>query len=111
MKDDKHQPETARPTNFRDNQMANVGRLLTKIKATWHHLNPILPQQQVLDTPNTPEKQDLDLKSQLMMLIEGFKKDINNSFHNSSSSKENKWNTPTKGGKLHNRNSKKLIFF
>ena len=29
---------------------------------------------------NTPEKQDLDLKSQLMMLTEGFKKDSNNSF-------------------------------
>ena len=29
--------------------------------------------------PNTLEKQDLDLKSQLMMMIGGFKKDINNS--------------------------------
>jgi hypothetical protein len=29
--------------------------------------------------PNTPEKQDLDLKSHLMMLVEDFKKDINNS--------------------------------
>ena len=29
--------------------------------------------------PNTPEKQELDLKSYLMMLIEGFKKDLNNS--------------------------------
>jgi hypothetical protein len=29
--------------------------------------------------PNTPEKQDSDLKSLLMMIIEGFKKDINNS--------------------------------
>ena len=33
--------------------------------------------------PNTPGKQDLDLKSQIMMLMEGFmegfKKDINNS--------------------------------
>ena len=29
--------------------------------------------------PNTPEKQDLHLKSELMMLIEGFKRDINNS--------------------------------
>ena len=29
--------------------------------------------------PNTPEKQELDLKSHLMMLIEEFKKDINNS--------------------------------
>ena len=29
---------------------------------------------------NTPEKQDSDLKSHLMMMIEDFKKDINNSF-------------------------------
>jgi hypothetical protein len=28
---------------------------------------------------NTPEKQDLDLNSHLMMLIENFKKDINKS--------------------------------
>ena len=30
--------------------------------------------------PNTPEKQDLDLKSYLMMVVEDFKKGINNSF-------------------------------
>ena len=29
--------------------------------------------------PNTPEKQDSDLKSHLMMMIQDFKKDINNS--------------------------------
>jgi hypothetical protein len=29
--------------------------------------------------PNTPEKQDSDLKSLLMMMIKDFKKDINNS--------------------------------
>jgi hypothetical protein len=29
--------------------------------------------------PNTPEKQDMDLKSYLMMLVEDFKKNINNS--------------------------------
>jgi hypothetical protein len=29
--------------------------------------------------PNKPEKQDLDLKSHIMMLIKDFKKDINNS--------------------------------
>ena len=28
---------------------------------------------------NTPEKQDSDLKSHLMMMIEEFKKDVNNS--------------------------------
>jgi hypothetical protein len=30
-------------------------------------------------SPNTPEKQDSDLKSHLMMMIEDFKKDTNNS--------------------------------
>jgi hypothetical protein len=30
--------------------------------------------------PNTPEKQDLDLKSYLTMLVESYKKGINNSF-------------------------------
>jgi hypothetical protein len=30
--------------------------------------------------PNTPEKQDSDLKSYLMMLVEDFKKGINNLF-------------------------------
>jgi hypothetical protein len=29
--------------------------------------------------PNTPEKQDSDLKSHLMMMTQDFKKDINNS--------------------------------
>jgi hypothetical protein len=29
--------------------------------------------------PNTPKKQDLDLKSYLMMLVEDFKEGINNS--------------------------------
>jgi hypothetical protein len=29
--------------------------------------------------PNTPEKQDSDLKSHLMMMVEDFKKNINNS--------------------------------
>jgi hypothetical protein len=29
--------------------------------------------------PNTPEKQDLDLKSLLIIMVEDFKKDINNS--------------------------------
>jgi hypothetical protein len=39
----------------------------------------ILPPQQAMDTPNTWEKQDSYLKLHLMMIIEDFKKDINNS--------------------------------
>ena len=45
----------------------------------WQHPNPILWQQKVLDTPNTPEKQDLDLKSLVMMMLEEYKKYINKS--------------------------------
>jgi hypothetical protein len=48
----------------------------TETKATWHHQNPVLLQQQALDIP-TQEKQDSDLKSHLMIKIEDFK-DINN---------------------------------
>ena len=50
---DKHQSGTAGPTDTRDNQMAKgkYRSLITEIKAIWHHLNPIIPQQQVLDAP------------------------------------------------------------
>jgi hypothetical protein len=33
------------------------------------------------------------------------------SFHQSSPTKDNRWETPTQGGKLHPRKSKKTIFF
>ena len=54
---DKTRSETARPANTREKQM-----VISKNKNS-----------------NTPEKQDSDLKSHLMMMIENFKKDINNS--------------------------------
>jgi hypothetical protein len=38
------------------------------------------PMTESLDTLNTPEKQDSDIKSHLVMMIEDFKKDINNFF-------------------------------
>ena len=71
---DKVQPETARPTNTRNNQMVK-GK----------HKNPTNKNQghmatSELSSPNTPEKQEMDLKLYLMLLIEGFKKDLNNSF-------------------------------
>ena len=40
---------------------------------------PNSPTRATSGYPYTPEKQDLDLKSQLMMLVEGFKKEMNNS--------------------------------
>ena len=54
-------------------QKANSRLLTIKTKTTWHHQNPVLPpQQEVLDTLDTPEKQDLDLSSYLMTLVENF---------------------------------------
>jgi hypothetical protein len=38
--------------------------------------------------PNTPEKQDSDLKSHLMVMLENFKKDINNSLKEIQENKE-----------------------
>jgi hypothetical protein len=40
---------------------------------------PSSPTTASPEYPNTPKKQDSDLKSYLMMLVEDFKKDINNS--------------------------------
>jgi hypothetical protein len=42
-------------------------------------LEPSSPTTASPGYPNTLEKQDVDLKSHLMMLIEDFKKDINKS--------------------------------
>jgi len=40
---------------------------------------PNSPMKVNAEYPNTPEKQDLDLKSHLIMMTEDFKKDIKNS--------------------------------
>jgi hypothetical protein len=54
-------------------QKANIRILLTETKATHQYQNLALPIQPVLDNHNTPEKQDSDLKSYLMMLVEDIK--------------------------------------
>ena len=45
----------------------------------WASSEPSTPTTASPGYPNTPEKQDSDLKSYLMMLVEDFKKGINNS--------------------------------
>jgi hypothetical protein len=45
----------------------------------WASSEPSMPTTVSPGYPNTPEKQDSDLKSYLMMLVEDFKKGINNS--------------------------------
>jgi hypothetical protein len=39
----------------------------------------VLTPQQALNTPNTLKKQESDLKSHLLMMVEDIRKDINNS--------------------------------
>ena len=53
-------------------QKANLRILLTEAKTTRHHQNTVCPLQRVLDAPTHPKKQDSDLKSYLMMLVEDF---------------------------------------
>jgi hypothetical protein len=77
----KLKPETARPTNTRHNQMAkSKPKNLTNRNQGYMALSePSSPTTASPGYSNTPEKQDLDLKLHLMMLIGDFKKDINNS--------------------------------
>ena len=71
---------TARPANTRDSQVAKG-----KFKNISNRSQDYLASSELSSPnttspgyPNTPEKQDSDLKSHLMMMIEDFKKDMNN---------------------------------
>ena len=77
----KPQSETATPANTKDNQIAK-GKLKNINNRNQGNMVPSEPSSPTTASPgytNTPEKQDLDLKSHLIILIEDFKKDINNS--------------------------------
>jgi hypothetical protein len=80
-KRNKLQPEAARTSNTRDYQMVK-GKYKNLTNRNQDYLassEPSTPTTVSPGYPNTPEKQDLDLKLYLMMLVENFKKDINNS--------------------------------
>jgi hypothetical protein len=73
------QPETSITTNDRDYQMEK-GKHNNLTKRNQDHSassEPSTPTSESPGYPNTPEKQDSDLKSYLMMLVEDFKEDIN----------------------------------
>ena len=77
----KKAPETAKTSNTRDYHMAK-GNRKNIINRNQDHLvssEPSTPTTASPGYPNTPEKQDSDLKLYLMMLVEDLKKDINNS--------------------------------
>jgi hypothetical protein len=76
----KLQPETARISNTRDYQIVkgkhkNLTNRNQDHSASSEHSTPTTASP---GYPNTPEKQDSDLKSYLMMLVEDFKKGISN---------------------------------
>jgi hypothetical protein len=78
---DKPQSETARPANTRDKQMIkSKGKNISNRNNCYLTLSKSSSPTTVSHGyPNTTEKQDSDLKLHLMMIIEDFKKDINNS--------------------------------
>jgi hypothetical protein len=79
---DKFKPETANQLTAEITRWLKVSsRILSKRNQGC--ITSSGPSSSTIATPghpNRPEKQDLDLKSHLMMLIEDFKKGINNSF-------------------------------
>jgi hypothetical protein len=79
--EEKFQPETPRTSNTRDYQMAK-GKCKTLTNRNQDNsalTEPSTPITASSGYPKTPEKQDSNLKSYLMMLVEDFKKGINNS--------------------------------
>jgi hypothetical protein len=80
----KPQSETERPANARDNQMA-TGKGKNVNNRNQGYLASTEPSSPITVSPghsNTPEKKDSDLQSHLMMMIEDFNQDINNSLKN-----------------------------
>jgi hypothetical protein len=77
----KLQSETARTSDTRDYQMVKGKRKNLSNRNQDHSTSsePSSPRTVSPRYPNTPEKQDSDLKSYLMMLVEDFKNGINNS--------------------------------
>jgi hypothetical protein len=78
-KRNKLQPETARTSNTRDDQMAKGKRknLTNRNQDYLASSKPSTPTTVSSGHPNKLEKQDSDLKSYLMKLVEDFKQDIN----------------------------------
>jgi hypothetical protein len=75
------QLETARPGNTKDNQMAKGKRKSISNRSIDYlaSSDPSFPTTVNPGYLNSSEKQDSNLKSHIMMMIEDFKKDINNS--------------------------------
>jgi hypothetical protein len=78
---EKPQSETERPVNTMDNQMVRgkCKKISNRNQDYLASSEPSSPTTASPEYPNTPEKQDLDLKPYLIVLLQDFKKDKNNS--------------------------------
>jgi hypothetical protein len=77
----KLQPDTSRTSNTRDYQIAKgkCKNLTNRNQDNLASSERSYSQHSKSGYPITPEKQDSNLKSYLMVLVEDFEKDINNS--------------------------------
>jgi hypothetical protein len=78
LQEDKLQPETARTSNTRDYHKAKGKHKNLTNRNQEHLAHPVCSPQRP-GYPIKPKKQDSDLRTYLIMLVEDFKKDINNS--------------------------------
>ena len=78
---DRLQSETMSPGSTRNNQMVRSKHknVSNRNQVYLASLEPSSPIKASSRYPVTPEMEDSDFKSLFMMMIEGFKKDINNS--------------------------------
>ena len=78
---DRLQSDISRAGSAWDNQMAG-GKHKNRSNRNQGYLAPSEPNSPTIAIPRytiTPEKQDMDLNSLLMMMMEDYKKEINNS--------------------------------
>ena len=93
---DNPQSETATPANTRDKKMAKskYKNITNRNQGNMAPSEPSSPTTTSPGYPSTPEKQDLDLKTHHMMLIEDFKKDINSSHNETQENIESTGRSP-----------------
>ena len=90
---DKQQSEITRPTNTRDNQMerCKTENLNNRNQGYSASSEPSSATTASPTYPNTSKKQDSDLKSHLIMMIEDLKKDANNSLKEIQEGSHYRW--------------------
>jgi len=80
-----------------------------KARRSWAGVIQMLREHKCQPKPLYPAKLSINLDGG-NKIFHGKTKFAQKYFHKSSPTKDNRWKTPTQGGKLHHRKSKKVIF-